>query len=315
MSELPYFQFYVGDYDRKTAHLSALEDGMYFRLLRICWTSPCCKIPADDAWIMRKTRARTDEEQAAVRAVISEFFTKARGKIWNDRLLQEFVNASQTHAKRSDAGKSGVAAKSLKTKETRSSRAKAGLEPGFSKTSAGLKHTSEGHKEIDDDEDTRGSRETSPPLSPDIPADPSQPKPDGMTLREQLLAICGADPVSGLTGEGGRMIGRSVEMAEITQIMHAHNLTEDEVVGVVREQMVAKRAGRDPSPPTTLGYFRKTLLQFAAAKAAQPPALPQFTPSGGSTDARSARQLDNAERMQRIALAAAHGSTDGPDFG
>lgn len=130
MTDLPFFQFYVGDYDRKTAHLTAVEDGMYFRLLRLCWTAPSCKIPSDEAWIMRKARARTEEEQAAVRAVISEFFTRGRGKIWNDRLLQEFVDALRTHGERSEAGKRGAAAKSLKTRQTEVSRAKAGFKPG-----------------------------------------------------------------------------------------------------------------------------------------------------------------------------------------
>ena len=84
---LPYLPLFIDDYEAATAHLTMLEDGAYNRLLRLCWRSPGCKLPNDDAWIMRKMRAVTEVEQAAVRSVLDEFFTTGRGKIWSPVLL------------------------------------------------------------------------------------------------------------------------------------------------------------------------------------------------------------------------------------
>jgi uncharacterized protein YdaU (DUF1376 family) len=51
---LPYFPMYPSDFEAKTSHLTLLEDGAYNRLLRLCWMTPGCSIPADEAWIMRR---------------------------------------------------------------------------------------------------------------------------------------------------------------------------------------------------------------------------------------------------------------------
>ncbi len=309
MSDLPFFQLYVGDYDRKTAHLTAVEDGMYFRLLRLCWVSPGCKIPADEAWIMRKTRARTEEEQAAVRAVIDEFFRRAKGKLWNERLLLEFVNANETHGKRSGAGKRGAEAKARKSKETASSPAVAGPEPGLSKRKASLKHTSEGH--ISDSGGGGGDAREPPISSPSLPAVPEAPPPLGPTFREQILAACGVDPISGLTGRGGQQIGRSAEMAELKTVMADAAVTEAEALQVISETMVSKQAGRDPGPPGSLNFFHGPIRRFAAARDAPPPAFPPDStiPQRGYHHDKP----DKTERLQRIIAAAAEG-TSRPDW-
>ena len=223
MSDLPYFQLYVGDYDRKTAHLSAVEDGMYFRLLRLCWTSPGCKIPADEAWIMRKTRARTDEEQAAVRAVISEFFRRGKGKIWNDRLVLEFTNANKVHTGRVKGGKNSAAAKSLKNNNSRPSSVEAELE-AQGKLSAN--YTSEGH--ISDSGGGGGSACAPVEDRPQI-SDP--------TFREQLLAAMGIDH-SGMTGRGGTRIGTAADMEEAKRWLGL-GITADEILIVVTENSMS----------------------------------------------------------------------------
>ena len=56
MPELQYMPFYVGDYDKKTAHLTIEEDGVYNRLLRLCWQSPGCTVPDNKAWLIRHLR-------------------------------------------------------------------------------------------------------------------------------------------------------------------------------------------------------------------------------------------------------------------
>jgi uncharacterized protein YdaU (DUF1376 family) len=103
-----------------------IEDGAYNRLLRLCWMTPGCTIPADHEWIMRRARARTDDERAAVLAVLGEFFTTDNGRVRNNRLHREAMLAEASHSKRVDAGrKGGRSAKALKPNEIASSNVKA----------------------------------------------------------------------------------------------------------------------------------------------------------------------------------------------
>jgi uncharacterized protein YdaU (DUF1376 family) len=114
---------FPSDFEAKTSHLTLAEDGAYNRLLRICWMTPGCTIPADEAWIMRRVRAHTEDEKEAVRAVLSEFFTVEKGRYSNARLLKEWLAANEAHEKRKNAGSKGGKAKSLKTNKTGSSNA------------------------------------------------------------------------------------------------------------------------------------------------------------------------------------------------
>ena len=120
---LPYFPLYPTDFDGKTAHLTLLEDGAYNRLLRLCWKTPGCRIPADEAWIMRQMRARSPEEQEAVRTILDEFFTVRGGFYTNKKLSEIYVASSDAHERRKNAGSKGGKAKALKTNKSEPSNA------------------------------------------------------------------------------------------------------------------------------------------------------------------------------------------------
>lgn len=123
---LPYFPMYPTDFEADTSHLTLLEDGVYNRLLRLCWMTPGYSVPNDEAWIVRRLRARTDEEIEAVRVVLDEFFRVEKGRVFSPRLTREAMLAESAHQKRVDAGrKGGVAGKPRKTKKTDASNAKA----------------------------------------------------------------------------------------------------------------------------------------------------------------------------------------------
>jgi uncharacterized protein YdaU (DUF1376 family) len=122
---IPYFPMYPDDFEADTAHLSLAEDGAYNRLLRLSWRTPGCKLPDDDAWIMRKMRAGSDDDKAIVAVILAEFFTRKGGKVYSERLLSEYVKAHDAHSRRVLAGSKGGSAKALKTKETGSSNATA----------------------------------------------------------------------------------------------------------------------------------------------------------------------------------------------
>lgn len=136
---MPYMPLYVDDYEAATAHLTLMEDGVYTRLLRLCWRSPGCKLPDDEAWIMRKLRAANDAERDAVRSVLAEFFITQRGKIFSKRLSKVHEQSSDVHRKRSEAGKVGAARKYMKTNETSTSKAIAEPEVCYSNGIAELK--------------------------------------------------------------------------------------------------------------------------------------------------------------------------------
>lgn len=124
---LPYFPMFPSDFEAKTSHLTLAEDGAYNRLLRICWMTPGCTIPTDEAWIMRRVRAHTEGDKEAVRAILQEYFTAESGRYSNAKLMRVWLEANQAHEKRKNAGSKGGKAKSLKTKETAPSNAKAML--------------------------------------------------------------------------------------------------------------------------------------------------------------------------------------------
>ena len=115
---VPYFRFYPTDYDADTAHLTLLEDGAYSRLLRVCWMTPGCSIPDDEAWIFRRLRVRGDDEKQAIRSVLNEFFQRAEGRIFNDRLTREFDQTVERQEAASENGKKSSSKKSaLKTND------------------------------------------------------------------------------------------------------------------------------------------------------------------------------------------------------
>lgn len=125
---LPYLPLFVDDYEADTAHLSLLEDGIYSRLLRLCWRSPKCQMPNDHEWIARKVRAFTKADREALTSVLDEFFTVRRGVIFSKRLSAERERISTSIRKRKKAGKSGGVAKALKTKELKAGNATAMLQ-------------------------------------------------------------------------------------------------------------------------------------------------------------------------------------------
>lgn len=117
MSTHPYIPLYVDDYDAHTSHLSPAEDGVYMRLLRLCWRTPGCSIPNDHAWIARKIRLSADQYEEIARPVLDEFFKLSRGRLVQKRLKGEYDDISRKKLARQKAGRTGGEAKARKTKE------------------------------------------------------------------------------------------------------------------------------------------------------------------------------------------------------
>ena len=69
-----YYQYNIGNYRRRTGHLTMLEHGAYRSLMDTYYLEerPLC---ADLAQLMRTHTARTEDEQKAIKNVLSDFFT------------------------------------------------------------------------------------------------------------------------------------------------------------------------------------------------------------------------------------------------
>lgn len=111
----PYMPLYVDDYEAATAHLTAEEDGVYSRLMRLCWRTPGCSLPNDPAWIARKIRLSVSDYERVARPVIEEFFKIVRGRLVQKRLKEEYDTISRKKSARVKAGKKGGDAKALKS--------------------------------------------------------------------------------------------------------------------------------------------------------------------------------------------------------
>lgn len=96
---LPYFNLYPTDFEAKTSHLTLEEDGAYNRLLRLCWMTPGCSLPDDNAWIMRRMRVDQDTFNRVVLVVLDEFFTRKSGRVINEN-LNEWQSLARKDEKR-----------------------------------------------------------------------------------------------------------------------------------------------------------------------------------------------------------------------
>lgn len=95
---------YVGDYQRKTSHLSILEHGAYNLLLDHYYATGR-PLPANASVLHRICRAFASDEQAAVKSVIDQFFYLENGCYYNKKAEQELAKRCNLSEKRRQAAK------------------------------------------------------------------------------------------------------------------------------------------------------------------------------------------------------------------
>jgi uncharacterized protein YdaU (DUF1376 family) len=86
---LNYYPHHIGDYLRDTAHLTALEDGTYRRMLDVYYASEK-PLPLETQWVCRLVRARTPDEQEAVQEILRHYFEK-RPDGWHNKRADEEI--------------------------------------------------------------------------------------------------------------------------------------------------------------------------------------------------------------------------------
>lgn len=85
-----YFEHHIGDYDSATAHLSALEDGLYHRMLRVYYRTEA-PLPLDVRQVCRLARAQSKVERDAVASLLNEFFEQRDDGWHNERCDEEIA--------------------------------------------------------------------------------------------------------------------------------------------------------------------------------------------------------------------------------
>lgn len=113
MAEFPALPLFTDAYLGDTTHLSTFEHGAYLLLLIVSWRSPGCCLPDDDSLLSRYTRMTRDKWRK-VRPILEPFFTIRDGFWHQARLQDELQHLRSQREVRSEAGKAGNAAKSLK---------------------------------------------------------------------------------------------------------------------------------------------------------------------------------------------------------
>jgi|GEM_PF-6003507 len=88
MTEIVWYPFYVGDYARKTAHLSLLEHGAY-RLLLDHYYATRQPLPNSPKELYRICRAHTPSERAAVLSTAAKFFIESGTLLRNKKCDSE----------------------------------------------------------------------------------------------------------------------------------------------------------------------------------------------------------------------------------
>lgn len=83
-----YYKRHIGDYSTGASHLSLIEHGVYNVLIDHYYGRELAPTKAE---AIRRTRATTDVELAAVDAVLTEFFTEIDGRFTQKRVEEELA--------------------------------------------------------------------------------------------------------------------------------------------------------------------------------------------------------------------------------
>ena len=87
---MDWYKFDIAAYQRATEGLSAIEDGIYRRMIDACYQREG-PLPSDLGTIYRLTHALTKHEKAAVRTVLQRFWVALNGHYHNTRCDAELL--------------------------------------------------------------------------------------------------------------------------------------------------------------------------------------------------------------------------------
>lgn len=135
-----YYDKHLGDWAKKTGHLSMIEEGAYNRLCDWCYAHER-PLPLAMSDVYRVARATTPTERRAVQRVIEEFFMLADDG-WHQGRIDKVLSAFCKSVERNTNNPASAAERARRYREKRSAlfkRANAlGLNPSFNTSNAAI---------------------------------------------------------------------------------------------------------------------------------------------------------------------------------
>lgn len=275
MADLPSLPLFVADYEAATAHLSLEEDGAYSRLLRLCWMTPGCSIPDDDAWIRRRMRVDQDAYDRVVRPIIDEFFSCENGRIFQRRLMKEFKYASRISTERKKAGKKGAENKWRKNNK---------------KTDGKAMDLPVANRWQTDGKPMALTLTLTPNNNtPQTPHTSDPPKSDPIVaLLDRLNGILGIDPA--------KIVSPGWHAAQARQAREwiALGKTDAEIAAIIKAIYDRQKAADPTFAVSTLKYFDEAVRRGTVPKSAEPDPLKGWRPPSGTVNEKELQAYRDA---------------------
>lgn len=191
------------------------------------------------------------------------FSRDRRGRMFSRRMVREAATARKNRENGKKGGNPSLSRSHGKTREKTGS-----VNPEDNRQDKAPYPIPQSHTQEEKKEGGGGGTREGPVSPPDDP-DFADIDPPAMALpqthRETLLAAMGADPVSGIIGPNGRMLGRQEDMVWAVQWTDLGLSVEDQV-GVIREVL----SGKTDGPPKSFKYFNPAMARLIQARRAAP---------------------------------------------
>lgn len=296
---------WVDAFQRDTQHLEADEIGAYMLLLMAMWTRESCDFPNDDTRLARVCRVSLRLWKSRVGPVLRDFL-KAEGDVLVSKRLRQEAEYVETEVQKQSDRKRGAYAKPQGSNER-------DRDEGEKSDKALKSHDtmSSADSSVDQPRHYPSQQPNNPTLV--TAADAAREARDGdlgadpPTFRERILEAIGADPVSGLTGPSGKVIGTQADMAIARRWLALPGLTEDAIIAEIRAISARRRGGKLPS---TFRYFSGAMEDLSGALTA-----PALRPSQGPAGQAGSNNNPRHARQQAVIEAAARGTTNGEEWG
>lgn len=101
-----YAKIHFGDYTKDTSHLTLLEHGVYFQMMRLYYTNEK-PLPLDPTRIARFIGVRTEQELFAVQDILNEYFIKESDGWHQKRIDEEIAKYVERREINGEVGKLG----------------------------------------------------------------------------------------------------------------------------------------------------------------------------------------------------------------
>lgn len=106
MAQFPCLPIWTDAWVADTDHLTCEEEGIYFRLIRVMWRTPGCRVPNDVDWLAKHMRVTPKEVVEKVLPIIEHFCNTDGNFVYQKRLKREFVQRFEFGTRQSDRAKS-----------------------------------------------------------------------------------------------------------------------------------------------------------------------------------------------------------------